>query len=192
MGRASEPRGVDRVRLSQVAPDDEAEFLAAVRRSRRLHRPWVHPPATSKAFRGYLERTADDRFVALVARVQGGQLAAVVNVSEMVRGGFCSAYLGYYAFEPFAGRGMMTRALAQAISMAFGHYGLHRLEANIQPGNAASRALVQKLGFELEGFSQRYLKVGGRWRDHERWALRKEIWRPKTLLGQILHSGRQP
>jgi ribosomal-protein-alanine N-acetyltransferase len=59
---------------------------------------------------------------------------------------------------------------------AFRPLGLHRLEANIQPGNTASIALAKRRGFELEGFSPRYLKVGDRWRDHEHWAITKERW----------------
>jgi ribosomal-protein-alanine N-acetyltransferase len=60
--------------------------------------------------------------------------------------------------------------------VAFGELGLHRLEANIQPGNARSIALVRVLGFEKEGFSRRYLKIDGDWRDHERWALLSDRW----------------
>ena len=71
----------------------------------------------------------------------------------------------------------MTEALQLVLREAFTKLGLHRLEANIQPGNTASIALAKRCGFELEGFSPRYLKVGGRWRDHERWAIRAETWR---------------
>ena len=71
----------------------------------------------------------------------------------------------------------MTEGLAQALRWIFGELRLHRVEANIQPGNAASRALARRLGFRREGLSPRYLKVGGRWRDHERWALTVDDWR---------------
>jgi len=71
----------------------------------------------------------------------------------------------------------MSQALELTLAHAFGPLRLHRLEANIQPANTASIALVRRAGFVNEGFSERYLKVGGRWRDHERWALRVEQWR---------------
>jgi ribosomal-protein-alanine N-acetyltransferase len=72
----------------------------------------------------------------------------------------------------------MTGALQLALRHAFRTLKLHRVEANIEPGNEASIALVRRAGFTREGFSQRYLKLGGRWRDHERWALLREDWRP--------------
>jgi ribosomal-protein-alanine N-acetyltransferase len=71
----------------------------------------------------------------------------------------------------------MTEALELTLGYAFGPLKLHRLEANIQPANARSIALARRCGFVKEGCSDRYLKVGGRWRDHERWAIRAEQWR---------------
>jgi ribosomal-protein-alanine N-acetyltransferase len=70
----------------------------------------------------------------------------------------------------------MTEGLRDVVSRAFRTIRLHRLEANIQTGNDASRRLVQRLGFRMEGFSPRYLKISGKWRDHERWALTAEEW----------------
>jgi ribosomal-protein-alanine N-acetyltransferase len=71
----------------------------------------------------------------------------------------------------------MREALALMLRDSFRTLRLHRVEANIQPDNLASIALVRRAGFEREGYSPRYLKLGGRWRDHERWALRTEQWR---------------
>ena len=107
----------------------------------------------------------------LVCRRDSGELVGVVNVSEIVRGAFHSAYLGYYAFAPHTRQGLMTEGVARVIDTAFRRLGLHRLEANVQPGNRASLRLVRRLGFRKEGYSPRYLKIAGRWRDHERWAI---------------------
>jgi [ribosomal protein S5]-alanine N-acetyltransferase len=167
-----------RVQLKRPSAGDEPRFLEAARRSRTFLSQWAPPPCTSTAYRAYIRRlgkpTHKGRFVVLR---MSGELAGVINVNEIVRGAFRSAYLGYYAFVPHAGRGYMTEGLALALRWAFGTLRLHRVEANIQPGNDASRALVRRLGFRREGFSPRYLKIAGRWRDHERWALVAEDWR---------------
>ncbi len=113
----------------------------------------------------------------LVCLRASGEIVGVVNLNEVVRGCFESAYLGYYAFSPHAGRGYMTEGLALVVAHAFLERKLHRLEANIQPRNAASIRLVRRLGFHKEGLSPRYLKILGRWQDHERWAILAEEWR---------------
>jgi ribosomal-protein-alanine N-acetyltransferase len=168
-----------RVQLFAPEPSDQADFVAAMRASRALHRPWLYPPTDAEAYRAYLGRLRSESKVGYLARrVEDGALVAWLNVSEIVRGSFQSAYLGYGSVAAFAGRGYMTEALGLVLRDAFGPLGLHRLEANIQPANRSSIALVRRCGFEREGFSPRYLQVGGRWRDHERWALRRETWRP--------------
>ena len=92
------------------------------------------------------------------------------NITNIVRGNFRSGYLGYYVFAGHARQGLMTEGLQLVIRHAFGKLGLHRLEANIQPRNVASVAIARACGFSREGFSPRYLKIRGRWQDHERWA----------------------
>jgi len=154
-------------------------FLAAASRSRSLHHPWVHPPRTPEQFESWIRSQDGSVNVSYLAVAEESLLVGVVNVSQMVRGLFRSAYLGYYAFAPHQGRGYMTEALGLVVSRAFREHGMHRLEANIQPGNVASIALVRRLGFRREGYSERYLKIGGRWRDHERWAITKEEWPPR-------------
>jgi ribosomal-protein-alanine N-acetyltransferase len=178
MVRLSRARAVPLVLLERPSGRRRDEFLAAVRRSRALHRPWIEPPATPAAFDAYLRRCRGRAFRGLFVVVAATrELAGVVNVSEIVRGHFQSAYLGYYALAPFARRGLMTEGLGLVVDHAFTALGLHRLEANVQPANAASRRLVRRLGFRREGLSPRYLEVGGRWRDHERWAILDEDWR---------------
>jgi ribosomal-protein-alanine N-acetyltransferase len=143
-----------------------------VRRSRTLHAPWVSPPSTASAYRAYLSRVRQPTHVGYFVCLRGSdELTGVVNVSEIVHGAFRSAYLGYYAFTPHAGDGLMREGLTLVIDDVFRRLRLHRLEANVQPGNEASLGLVRRLGFRREGYSPRYLKVCGRWCDHERWAV---------------------
>ena len=161
-----------RINLRPLLQADQAAFLAAVARSRGLHRPWVSAPATPEQFRAYLARmTPPAHHPMLVTLAGNGEPVGVINLSNIVLGAFRSGYLGYYAFAPHAGQGLMAPGLRAMVRHAFGPLGLHRLEVNIQPGNTASLALARACGFQREGFSPRYLKIGGRWRDHERWAL---------------------
>jgi ribosomal-protein-alanine N-acetyltransferase len=140
----------------------------------------LQAPRTQAQFRELVARARADRHASfLVCTTETSELVGVINLNEIVRGLFQSAYLGYYAFEPFAGLGYMSEGLALVLDQAFGELGLHRLEANVQPGNLRSTRLVSELGFRLEGLSPRYLKIGGRWRDHERWAILADDWRAK-------------
>jgi [ribosomal protein S5]-alanine N-acetyltransferase len=160
--------------LVTPAPRHELEFLAAVVRSRRLHGSWVTAPSSSAEYRLYLKERQGPRQVKYFVCDEVGQICGVINLSEIVRGSFQSAYMGYYALSPHAGKGFMSAGIDLVIERAFGELGLHRLEANIQPKNKRSIALVKRLGFRLEGLSPRYLKIAGRWRDHERWAITVE------------------
>ena len=169
-----------RVYIRAPRPEDRAEVIALTHGSRRLHRGLVSPPEDDSAFDYYLERCERPNFAGLLlCRLEDGRVVGVFNLSEIVRGNFQSAYLGYYAGEPYAGRGYMTEGLQLVLRHAFENLKLHRVEANIQPTNAASIRLASRAGFTQEGFSRHYLKISGRWRDHERWALLAEDWKAK-------------
>jgi ribosomal-protein-alanine N-acetyltransferase len=160
------------VYLRQPEPKDRRAFLEAARLSRRLHRPWIRAPLTTVEFRGYLKKIGQVANRAyLVCRRDTHDIAGVINLTNVILGPFRSGYLGYYAFAGHERRGLMCAGIKAATAHAFSRLKLHRLEANIQPDNAASIALVRACGFRREGYSPRYLKIGGRWRDHERWAI---------------------
>lgn len=147
--------------------------------------------------RVFLARTDDPRvdFRGFeIRRVSDAALVGSIEISRIARGNFQSAYLGYRINAAERSRGYMTEALQLALRHAFRALKLHRVEANIEPGNEASIALVRRAGFTREGFSRRYLKHGGRWRDHERWALLREDWRPlrgepALARGRAAHRG---
>jgi ribosomal-protein-alanine N-acetyltransferase len=101
-------------------------------------------------------------------------LVGTINLNNIIHGSLQGAFLGYYAFTPHAGQGLMREGMLLVLKHAFQKLKVHRLEANIQPGNRASIRLARSCGFVREGFSRRYLKVCGRWQDHERWAICSE------------------
>jgi [ribosomal protein S5]-alanine N-acetyltransferase len=166
-------RSGHRVHLRLLDPSDEAEFLRNVRASRALHRPWSHPPATPDAFRELAEVRPDDARL-VICRNEDGAIAGYFGLGQIFYGHFRNAYLGYYAFEPYAGQGLMREGLELVLRHAFGSLRLHRVQASIQPENERSIALVRAAGFRYEGLALRYLKIGGRWRDHEHWAITVE------------------
>jgi ribosomal-protein-alanine N-acetyltransferase len=135
------------VRLSRATPADAADLIAANVASQAHHLPWVASFTDQAGFDTWFARGLTGPNVGLVAREAAShQVVGIINLNEIVMGAFRSAYLG-------------------------NDLGLHRLEANIQPDNLASIALVRRVGFRQEGFSPRYLRINGEWRDHERWAL---------------------
>ena len=176
MARAARRIAVgERTYLRAPSARDKTALISLARRSRNLHGSWVSPPRTPAGFEEFLTRSRrSDVRCFLVCRVEDDQIAGVVTISQIFYGGFRSAYLGFYAFAPSRGSGYMTEGLQLVLHYAFGALKLHRLEANVQPGNARSLALVKRCGFRREGFSPRYLKIAGRWRDHERWAINAE------------------
>src|SRR5215211_6743863 len=97
--------------LERPSSRRQDEFLAAVARSRKLHRHWAAPPTTVIAFRDHLKRLQSEQHIGHWVCTEDGELAGVININEIVRGAFCSGYLGYYAFIPHNGRGYIMRGL---------------------------------------------------------------------------------
>jgi [ribosomal protein S5]-alanine N-acetyltransferase len=170
----------DRARVYLRTPQrsDREEFVSLMRASRSFHRPWATAPTDDDRFAAYVADAHRPDFEAmLLCRHDDDAILGFFNLSQIVRRGLQSAYLGYAVGKPFAGKGYMREGIELVLRHAFLTLRLHRVEANIQPGNAASIALAVGAGFRREGFSPRYLKIGGRWRDHERWAILSDEWR---------------
>ncbi len=178
-----------RVYLRSPARSDESEFVTLMRASRSFHRPWATAPTDSERFAAYLADSRRSDFEALlVCRAEDEAIIGFFNLSHITRGLLQSAYLGYAAAKSFAGYGYMREGLALVLRHAFVTLRLHRVEANIQPGNKASIALARGAGFRREGFSPRYLKIGGRWRDHERWAILADEWRARPASQRLIDN----
>ncbi|CAM4350468.1 GNAT family N-acetyltransferase [Paenibacillus phoenicis] len=97
---------------------------------------------------------------------QDGRIIGSVALSNIVRGAFQSCHMGYRIDEQEQGKGLMTEAVEAVVGHAFRELHLHRIEANIMPRNHASLRVVQKLGFQNEGISKKYLQINGKWEDH--------------------------
>jgi [ribosomal protein S5]-alanine N-acetyltransferase len=190
-GLSSEPvtsqaRG-DRVWVGQVSAQDIAPYRLAVEQSRRRLSRWnpVDPDdlKTALAVQSHDRRT----FIVHALRPEGDHdIVGKINVTDVVRGRFESAAMGYDAYDPYAERGLFAEGLRLVVNLAFaqetaGGMGLHRVAAGVQPGNQASAGLLRSLGFQREGFSPRMLWLpgvdgGNGWRDHFSYVVRAEDW----------------
>jgi ribosomal-protein-alanine N-acetyltransferase len=158
-----------------------------MRTSRSFHRPWATAPTDDERFAAYLADARRPDFEAmLVCRIDDQRIVGFFNLSQITRSSLQGAYLGYAVGKPFANQGYMREGLELVLRIAFLTLRLHRIEANIQPENHASIALARGAGFRREGFSPRYLKIGGRWRDHERWAILADEWRVRAQDGNVI------
>lgn len=97
-----------------------------------------------------------------------------INLNAITRGAFQNTYLGYYLDEEYNARGCMTEAVVEVMKVAFKELGLHRIQAAIMLNNNASRKVLMKSGFRKEGVAEKYLKINGKWEDHELYALTSE------------------
>jgi len=180
------------VTLRPLRSRDAPAWADARRRNVDWLREWEATPPGGRAF----VPTSASTFVRMSRRLRtearhgralpfavvvGGEFAGQLNVSTVIRGSLYSASLGYWIDERYAGRGVMPTAVALVTDHCFAAVGLHRVEVNIRPENAASRRVVEKLGFRDEGVRLRFLHIAGEWRDHATYSLvREEV--PSGLL----------
>ncbi|MFC4586885.1 GNAT family N-acetyltransferase [Sphaerisporangium corydalis] len=162
--------------LRSLSLRDEEEYLGLVRVSLDLHHPWISLPGTVEGFRALVGRYDRSDDECLLVRVrETGAIAGAVHLNSVIRGRFQNASIAYAAFAPTVGQGYMSEAMALLIKYAFEELRLHRLDAQIQPGNKDSIKLVQRYGFRMEGLSPDLLFIDGAWRDHERWAITADM-----------------
>lgn len=166
-----------RVYLRAPVPEDRDRLIELYRLSREHFRGYANSHYNSERFDAMLREAAlesNEYFV--ICRTADDAIVGTVNFSQIFRKSFQNAFIGYQLFAGYTGQGFMTEAVDLALRRAFGQMGLHRIEANVQPRNKPSIAVLLRNGFTKEGFSRRYLKINGRWRDHERWAILREDW----------------
>ena len=158
---------------------DFREFSAMMKASRRAYRGLVSRFYTRRQFLEFAGRwKSDDACSFLICRQPDGAIVGSIGIFNLVRRNVRTAFTGYSVGAAHMRQGYATEALQLVLRYAFKRLRLHRLEASIQPHNAPSRALARRAGFVREGLSRRLVKIGGRWRDHERWAILAEDWRP--------------
>lgn len=157
-----------------------AELRAASRDFLKPWEPsWASDDLTRNAFRRrirrYQQENRDGHAHALfIFRKQDDQLVGGLNLSNIRRGVTQAASLGYWMGQSFAGQGYMSAAVRSFLPFAFNSLGLHRVEAACIPDNQRSIHLLQRLGFQREGFAREYLCIDGRWRDHVLFAILKK------------------
>lgn len=163
------------LRLAVLDPDQAPMESAFYQRNQRHLAPWS-PIRTTDYFsteqiRRRLEIQASAFEAGLAVHMalltpDGEQMIGACNFSGIIRGAFQACYLGYHIDEAYQGKGLMQEALEAAIAYMFDTQNLHRIMANYIPGNERSARLLERLGFEREGYAKAYLNIAGRWQDH--------------------------
>ena len=142
---AGQPGDSSRVTLRPLTAADQDEFLALAVASADLHHPWMSLPVTPQEFQAHLRRFDDVTAVGLLICLRGtGAIVGVIHINSIIRGRFQNGSLSYAAFAPDAGQGYMSEGLGLVLRYAFERLRLHRLDAQIQPGNHASLRLVRR------------------------------------------------
>ncbi len=171
------------VTLRMPVASDFPEWAALREQSRAFLTPWepIWPPddLTRSAFRRRLRRYAEDQrsdaaYAFLIFRVSDGAMVGGLTLANIRRGVAQAGSIGYWTGQPFAHQGYMSAAVRALIPFCFGSLRLHRLEAACIPTNKPSIALLEKTGFQREGYARGYLCINGTWQDHLLYARLKD------------------
>ena len=162
--------------LIRVADASDAQRLLRYRVQNREHlAPWEPLRDTSYYTLDHCMQTLADARDAVrldrgypffVLDMAGSEIIASFTLANVVRGAFHACHLGYGMAAHRQGQGLMQEALEVALSWAFHELDLHRVMANYMPRNERSGRLLERLGFEREGYAKRYLQIAGVWEDH--------------------------
>lgn len=164
-----------RTRIEILKPEDSHLLVSFYQQNREYLAPWEPIRAAEYYTEEYWRSAVDTHqqhfaqgsgfhFVALTP--ERDQVIGVANFTNVVRGVFQACFLGYCISKPFEGQGYMTEILEATIDYLFTEQKLHRIMANYIPDNKGSERVLEKLGFEREGYAKRYLKIAGQWQDH--------------------------
>lgn len=168
-----------------VTVDDAEELTALLLRNREFLAPW-EPLRDEEYFtidvqrallEGSLMGHVNGWCLPLVI-VDGGRIVGRLNLSGITRGALQSAAIGYWVAADSNGRGIATRAVAEAVERAFGELNLHRLQAETLPENVASQRALERNGFARFGVAPEYLRIAGEWRDHHLFQRINRDWHP--------------
>ena len=167
-----------RVCLRRVARSDATAMIRLTNQTARRCPGVVRRLKDKKQFEEFLKRcNGKDCFGFVIRRKEDGEPVGGISLFEIIHHARKSGVVGYLIGAPFFRQGYATQALQLVLRFAFRQLKLHRIEANIQAHNLASITLVKRAGFAYEGRVRGFLKIAGRWRDHERWAILAEDWR---------------
>ena len=164
----------DGVRLTVLRAADADALADAYRRNRDHLAPW-------EPLRGEGFFTAEGQHSAIAAKLalldagtevpwvirQEDRIIGTITLTGIVRGPFLSANLGYWVDGGCTGGGIGTSAAAAVVGIARDRLGLHRVQAATLVHNTASQRILRRLGFDRIGRAPQYLKIAGRWQDHE-------------------------
>jgi len=171
------------VTLRMPLGGDFAEWAALREASRAFLVPWEPTwpidDLTRSAFRRRLRRYAEDvrsdlAYAFLIFRSDDSAMVGGLTLANIRRGVAQAGSIGYWIGAPFARKGYMTAAMRALVPFCFGTLRLHRLEAACIPANTASVRLLEKTGFQREGYARSYLCINGVWQDHLLYARLKD------------------